>query len=452
MCSFIVTNLIVSDQDVENANKFSIARGPDHTNVYYDKGSLFTWVHNLLHITGEKTPQPFLSDDEVATFNGQIYNYKKFKPEAASDGYCIIDVFREGNIHELDGEFAIVYHSKKENKIKILSDTFATKPCWVSIKGDKFAISSYKSSNISLGFDNSNTFKTAPNTVYELDLINMNVDIKKVYEFNLEQKVSTFDRWCELFDTSVKKRMENTNEMFFVGLSSGYDSGCIVSSLQKHNAKFTTYSVRADESLDLLRKRHELLEEHRRHLLFMSKEDFNNHKSYISDSAEFYESDYVMNNKKYIVQNDKGSVGTSFICSHAKKDGYKIYMSGHGSDEVYSDYGFLGYPIPGFEHCDIAGYYPEKLSTCFPWKNFNGYRMIDFAYKDESVGGSYGIEVRYPFLDRELVQEFLNIKAELKNKHYKSPLHHYLKNNSYPFLEGPAHKVGFRATANLTEV
>ena len=75
--------------------------------------------------------------------------------------------------------------------------------------------------------------------------------------------------------------------------------------------------------------------------------------------------------------------------------------------------------------------------------------MIDFAYKDESVGGSYGIEVRYPFLDRSLVQEFLKIDNRLKNKNYKSPIHHYLKKNNYPFLEGPAHKVGFRATSNL---
>ena len=201
--------------------------------------------------------------------------------------------------------------------------------------------------------------------------------------------------------------------------------------------------------MNILEKRHDLLHPERKHLLHMTKVDFDHHKAYIGESAEHYVSEYVMNNKNYIVQDDKGSVGTSYVCSHAKKDGYKIYMSGHGSDEVYSDYGFLGYPIPGFEHCDIAGYYPDNLSSCFPWKNFSGYRMIDFAYKDESVGGSYGIEVRYPFLDRGLVQEFLNIDNRLKNKNYKSPLHHYLKNNNYPFLEGPAHKVGFRATANL---
>ena len=449
MCSFTVTSISLDEESIGVANKFSKDRGPDCTNVYYDEDSTFTWLHNLLHITGEKTPQPFIEKDAVATFNGQIYNYKEFMPDAPSDGYCIIDIFKKKSWRDLDGEFAIVFHDKASEKITVISDPFSTKPCWISIRGKDFAISSYRSSNIALGFRSNETFKTRPNTAYTLDLKTMGLDSEEIYSFDLVQKNNSFDRWCELFDESVRKRIENTSEKFFVGLSSGYDSGCIVSSLQKHNAKFTTYSVRAAEALELLNRRHEMLDESRRHLMFMSNDNFKEHKDYILRNSEPYESNYVMNNKKYVVQQDKGSVGTSFICSHAKKDGYKIYMSGHGADEVYSDYGFLGYPIPGFEHCDIAGYYPEDLSTCFPWKNFNGYRMIDFAYKDESVGGSYGIEVRYPFLDRDLVQEFLNINSSLKNKHYKSPLHHYLKSSNYPFLEGPAYKVGFRATANL---
>ena len=449
MCSFIVTNIAINKDQIEKANKFAVSRGPDATNVFNDKLSNITWVHNLLHITGEKTVQPFINDNLVATFNGQIYKYKSFISDAKSDGYCIKEAYENNAIHELDGEFAIIIHDKNKNIINVISDTFSTKPCWISIKSDKFAISSYRSSNISLGFDSSNTFKTKPNTHYIIDLKNNNVTEKIIYKFDIIQDVNSFDNWCNLFDRSVKKRIENTNEMFFVGLSSGYDSGCIVSSLKKHNAKFTTYSVRAAESLKILEKRHDMLDENRKHLFHMSQKEYDDHKKYIQVNAEFYESDYVMNGRKYIVQNDKGSVGTSFICKHAKLGGYKIYMSGHGSDEIYSDYGFLGYPIPGFEHCDIAGYYPEDLSDCFPWKNFNGYRMIDFAYKDESVGGSYGIEVRYPFLDRSLVQEFLKIDNKLKNKNYKSPLHHYLKNNNYPFLEGPAHKVGFRATSNL---
>ena len=421
MCSFIVTNCIVNSKNLDEINKFSLNRGPDKTNVFKDEDSQITWIHNLLHITGEKTIQPFVDEDIISVFNGQIYNFKKFLPDAKSDGYVINEVYKNKSIHDLDGEFAIVIHDKQKNCVSIVSDTFATKPCWISLKSDKFAVSSYKSSNLALGFSEKETFKTKPNTVYKLNLKNLEIQKEEIYKFDLTQNINSFDNWCELFDFSVKKRIENTAEMFFVGLSSGYDSGCIVSSLTKHNAKFTTYSVRAAEALEVLKERHDLLEENRKHLFHMTKQEYDSHQKYIRKHAEHYESEFIMNNKKYIVQNDKGSVGTSFICNHAKNGGYKIYMSGHGSDEIYSDYGFLGYPIPGFEHCDIAGYYPDNLNLkeCFPWKNFNGYRMIDFAYKDESVGGSYGIEVRYPFLDRSLVQEFLKIDNRLKNKNYK---------------------------------
>jgi len=449
MCSFIVTNIACSDDLILKANQFSINRGPDYTNRFYDESSKINWIHNLLHITGEKTIQPFVYEDMVCTFNGQIYNYLDFESNAKSDGYVIKPAYKNNSLKDLDGEFAIIIHDKKENKIIILSDTFATKPCWISVKEDSFAISSYLSSNLSLGFKKENTFKTKPNSKYTLNLKNMTLEKEKVFSFDLTQNINSFDNWCELFDLSVKKRIANTGEKFFVGLSSGYDSGCIVNALTKQNAKFTTYSVVAAEDEKVMRDRHDLLEEKRRNLYQMTKEDYEIHKDYIEKNAEFYESEFIMNGRRYIVQNDKGSVGTSFICSKAKSDGFKIYMSGHGSDEVYSDYGFLGYPIPGFEHCDIAGYYPEDLSTVFPWNNFSGYRMIDFAYKDESVGGSYGIEVRYPLIDRDLVQEFLKIDNKLKNKTYKSPLHHYLKNHDYPFNEGPMYKVGFRANAGL---
>ena len=63
------------------------------------------------------------------------------------------------------------------------------------------------------------------------------------------------------------------------------------------------------------------------------------------------------------------------------------------------------------------------------------------------MAGCYGIETRYPYLDRDLVQEFLWLTPELKNKHYKAPIHEYFKRNGYPFEKGV--KKGFRAKDNL---
>ena len=61
--------------------------------------------------------------------------------------------------------------------------------------------------------------------------------------------------------------------------------------------------------------------------------------------------------------------------------------------------------------------------------------MKAFISKEESVSSLHGIETRYPFLDKNVVQEFLYLKPNLKNDKYKSPLHHYMVKYDYPFEE-----------------
>ena len=43
------------------------------------------------------------------------------------------------------------------------------------------------------------------------------------------------------------------------------------------------------------------------------------------------------------------------------------------------------------------------------------------------MAGAFGIETRYPFLDKAVVQEFLSLAPELKNGKYKSVLRNLLK-------------------------
>jgi asparagine synthetase B (glutamine-hydrolysing) len=103
-------------------------RGPDVT--VHRVVENFHLVHNLLHITGNRTTQPFThtSPDgalEVAClFNGEIYNYQQLgitlgKGENAygSDGECLIDLYRAQGpsfVRSLHGEFALaVFDFKK---------------------------------------------------------------------------------------------------------------------------------------------------------------------------------------------------------------------------------------------------------------------------------------------------------------------------------------------------
>ena len=68
--------------------------------------------------------------------------------------------------------------------------------------------------------------------------------------------------------------------------------------------------------------------------------------------------------------------------------------------------------------------------------------QISYLGKEESIGGSYGLETRYPFLDRDLVQEYLNLKQKFKNKFYKAPISHFLRTNKYPYRKDET-KTGF---------
>ena len=119
--------------------------------------------------------------------------------------------------------------------------------------------------------------------------------------------------------------------------------------------------------------------------------------------------------------------------------GLKLTCQAWGADEIFSDYGFNGQK--GYEHSNFGGLFPEDLSTIFPWNSFYGSSMETFLATAEYVSGSYGLETRYPYLDKEVVQEFLSLHQDLKNSAYKSVLDHYLKLNNFPFQKG--FKTGF---------
>ena len=136
---------------------------------------------------------------------------------------------------------------------------------------------------------------------------------------------------------------------------------------------------------------------------------------------------------------DRASSWLSLVCTHAINDGRKLYLSGLGADEIFSDYGFGG--IKKTQHSNFGGLFPKDLSTIFPWNSFYHSSMESYLAKEEYVSGMHGVETRYPFLDKKVVQEFLWLDHNLKNSQYKSVLDNYFIENNYPFNRGE--KKGF---------
>jgi asparagine synthase (glutamine-hydrolysing) len=451
MCSFLILNKKIADLDyVNEKNK---RRGPDDTSKVFRDGFLF--VHNLLSITGNFTKQPFICDDIVCLYNGEIYNFKEFDKNASSDGEIIIPAYRDMGLKfakYLDGEYSIVIFDFSKKDIILITDSFATKPLWIGREKGDFGISSYESCLSRAGISSST--KIDCNSIIVLDMDTFHVKKTfKIKNFDIENQFKdSFHDWDVAFSKSIEKRTRDLRERVFIGLSGGYDSGAIACELNKQNINFKSYSIKAQENEQVILSRHEILKNHGQEteMIYLTRDQFNASKDELKQRAE--EFTYQIKRNKIITKNefmtdDKGAVGLYHICKKASKESIKIYISGQGADEILSDYGFGGKSIYG--HSTISGHFPNDLRNCFPWNNFYNGTQKSYLGKEENVAGACGIESRYPFLDFQLVQEFLWLKSELKNRNYKSPIYNFLRNNNFPF--DPNVKIGFSCDKNLRD-
>ena len=446
MCSIFFSNK--QQGDLEIINKFLKPRGPDGSNFDFRNNTIF--IHNLLSITGEYTRQPlFDNNDEVGmVFNGEIYNYKDFG-KYDNDSKCIIPLYKKHGINfitTLDGEFAIILVDYKNNEVIVSSDIFGTKPLFLSTSNGICA-STYKQPLIENGF--TDIKKVPANTTILLDLkTGKEKDRFKIHNFDLNQHKTYPTDWFKAFHDSMKKRaVDDVREKTFIGLSSGYDSGAIACELLKQNAKFKAYSITGSENTGILNKRWDILKRSPNVELKISTISQNERETahnYLLENTEewkytIYSKRSSYNEFNLSLWDDNGANSLSHLCSMAKNDGKKILLSGAGADEIFSDYGWNGQSK--YQHSNFGGLFPEDLKTIFPWPSFFSSSMESYLMKDEFVGGSYGLEVRYPFLDKNVVQEFLWLSHNYKNSNYKSVLHDYLKQNNFPFSQNE--KIGF---------
>tara|TARA_Y100000310_G_scaffold272620_1_gene287722 strand:- start:408 stop:1754 length:1347 start_codon:yes stop_codon:yes gene_type:complete len=438
MCSILFTTKNIKDLDY--VNQRLKLRGPDYTGKFKTNhdGKEFNFIHNLLSITGKFTEQPFVDENIVCLYNGEIYNYSDFG-DYKSDGCCLIPLYKEYGvdfIKKLDGEFVILLADLNKNILLLSTDIFKTKPVYVAIDENDIGISSYMSPLQRLNYKN--IFKSEANKTYIFDLKTMSLkDENPVYEFILNQYKDSFDDWNQALQNSIKKRINNIREHLFLGLSSGYDSGVIACELFNNKVEYKVYSVCGKENFDIVKRRHDLISKYAEtEFLDIVNHRDESQKFIIDNTDEYrfeiytshgYHEPYMTN----LLTNDYGAIGLSYICKNAKKDNRKIYLSGQGADEIFADYGHAGVRKAG--HSSFFGVFPNDLSTMFPWPNFYESSQEAFLTKEEYVAGAYGIETRYPFLDKDVVQEFLYLQPKLKNKYYKSVLHNYLVENKFPF-------------------
>jgi asparagine synthase (glutamine-hydrolysing) len=352
-------------------------RGPDYCGLV-ERENLF-FAHQRLTIVDEDSNahQPFYhtrkghrGDGILLSFNGEIYNYKELKKELCafsfktqSDTEVLMAAYLkwgESFVEHLTGMFAIAVLDN--NKLLLFRDRFGKKPLFFyhdkykfvfaselkgitpflkSIKMDKDALQSY------LSF----LAPTSPFTFFKgvkklgagefLKYENSEITVKSYYNI-LEVRANSINSYDdaliqveEKLEMAIHSRSESDVPMATL-LSGGVDSALINAYNKDKNLmsytlgyeNFSKYDERdnAKKSAELLGIKNTSIEI--------------NQSSFINSCDEVFESlDEPLN--------DPAAIPLNFLFKQIKADGYKVVLSGEGSDEI-----FLGYR-QYFEYLDI---------------------------------------------------------------------------------------------------
>ena len=203
----------------------------------------------------------------------------------------------------------------------------------------------------------------------------------------------------------MERRAATLQHGCFVGLSGGVDSGCIALRLVEMKVAHHIFSLSASEEVRIVQARHAWASREAAGLAVphpverLSRDSYAEQFAWFPQHVEAYA--YTQPQRRIGLMNDAGAVGLSHICAQAKPLGVRVYLSGAGADEIHGNYGRVKQ-------------WPANLSEIWPWPAFFGHEMRDYLRKEEHVAGAHGIEGRFPYLDVDVVQEYLWLNTTLK--------------------------------------
>ena len=454
MCSFIllISTTAISAEALGEANRWIRSRGPDHTHQqHWVEGPLhIAAVHNLLDISGSAVQQPLhRQPGRVLLFNGEIYS--------PSDGHTpdtevlyghLLNNQLEPFLQAADGEYAIASLDLSQQRLQLFTDLIGTKPLAYGWRPGQLAIASYPAALRSLGL--TDIHEVPPNSRLDLSLEQLNTlesHERRLHQLNLLQDATSLQAWNAAFLRSVGARAGHFNSQVFVPLSAGYDSGAICCALNQLGVPYVTATVGDSENLQIIRQRVAINRRasctHHHWLPAVSTDTAADLSRWLQQQlgTVLYSHLDGARSTPIALHDDAGAVGLAVLCRAMRELGYNTLLSGSGADEIVSDYGHGGRKL--FEHSEFGGQFPEQLEGFFPWRKFYGDSQRSYLRKDEMVAGLFGIEGRYPFLDRQLIQAFLRLSPALKNARYKHCIASFLEAHHYPYEAGV--KTGFYA-------
>lgn len=198
MCGIagVIQKTPIEQTIIKSMAKTLIHRGPDHTGYYFDNYAGF--LHNRLSLLdlSEKGNQPFVDEEFVLLYNGEIYNHqelrKKYFPNfnfiSSSDTETLFLLLKhlgvEKTCSEIEGMFAFCLYNRKTNLTYLVRDKLGIKPLFYYHYDNRLIFSS-ELKGISSHFPlEINKLKIQSAALGEFEYSRVHTPFEKVFQLN----------------------------------------------------------------------------------------------------------------------------------------------------------------------------------------------------------------------------------------------------------------------------
>jgi asparagine synthase (glutamine-hydrolysing) len=414
-------------------------RGPDHQSFYETVNA--TLYHSRLSIVdvSESSNQPFKDSarESVLSFNGEIFNYKHFSPNAKGDVEVLYDLLtKKGSdcLNELNGFFAFAFLNK--NSLLLARDRFGVKPLYYFQDEEKFAFASeLKALLLLTGKQKINlsqlytyfrlNYCSGPESIFQnikklspghfIEITNDQVVIREWFTIKKEENSESLHK---LLDDAVKLRL-HADVPVGCFLSGGIDSSIISALAIKHKKDLLTFSIGF---------KNEAFFDETSHAEKVAKHIGSNHHNILLS-----EDDFIDNLDDFLASMDEPFADSSafnfYMLSQFTSKKVKVALSGDGADELFKGYykhkamimrkdpllkaaSFLATPLlPMLKSSrnSITGNLKRQLTK------FNQVKDLSFieAYKRlASISAANETEKLLNIIERDYFESLFDIKSE----------------------------------------
>jgi asparagine synthase (glutamine-hydrolysing) len=358
-------------------------RGPDGESVWSHGNVCMGHAH--LKVTGD-VGQPIVSDNSAITYNGEIYNFGAFLP-GDSDTMALAKVILKDGVDSflkaapsIDGEYAFAYYDGRS--LTLARDPVGIKPLFYGRSGDGFGFASEKKALMLIGVKDIKAL--TPGHIYYDGAEHQAISLPPC-EHIIKGEQEAVRALDEALAHSVKQR---THECAAVAFSGGVDCSLIGA---MSGLPLCTVGLKGSYDIKAARKAASLMGAEKRHVVYEFDER-------IVEEA--------LPEVVYAVESaDPMKVSIALpifiLAREARRDGYKVLLSGQGADELFGGYA-------RYEAAAREGRLTDGLRH-----DLEHIAEVNLE-RDDAASMAHGVELRVPYLDLNVISVARSIDPSLK--------------------------------------